>query len=97
MGMSRHDAYYEPDDYDDRSDEIEERTWQLMKVGAQYDFKTSGAVAEALGDMSIDDAKDLQAVIDTGNYEHIGRKILMLAESYMEHFAKNAAENEIND
>ena len=42
--MSRHDAYYEPDDYDDRSDEIEERTWELMKVGGQYDYKTSQAI-----------------------------------------------------
>lgn len=97
MGMSRHDAYYEPDGYDDRSDEIEERTWQLMKVGAQYDYRTSGAISEALSEMSVDDAKALQDVIDSGNYEHIGRKIIMMAEAYMEHFAKNAAESEIND
>lgn len=97
MGMSRHDAYYEPDGYDDRSDEIEERTWQLMKVGAQYDYRTSGAISEALSEMSVDDDKALQDVIDSGNYEHIGRKIIMMAEAYMEHFAKNAAESEIND
>ena len=95
--MSRHDAYYEPDGYDDRSDEIEERTWQLMKVGAQYDYRTSGAISEALSEMSVDDDKALQDVIDSGNYEHIGRKIIMMAEAYMEHFAKNAAESEIND
>ena len=95
--MNRHDAYYEPDDYDDRSDEIESRTWELMKIGGQYDYRTSGAISEALGEMSIDDAKALQDAIDTGNYEQIGRKIVMMAESYMESFAKNAAENEIND
>jgi len=96
--MSRlHDNYYEPDDYDDRSDEIEERTWQLMKVGAAYDYRTSSAISEALSEMGVDDAKALQAVIDSGNYEHIGRKIMMMAEAYMEHFAKDTAENEIND
>lgn len=95
--MNRHDAYYEPDDYDDRSDEIEERTYQLMKVGAQYDYRTSQAVAEAMGDLDKERADSLQAVIDTGNYEHIGRKILMMAEEYMEQFAREAAESEIND
>lgn len=97
MGMNRADAYYEPNDYDDRSDEIEERTWQLMKVGAQYDYRTSGAISEALSEMGVDDAKALQDVIDSGNYEHIGRKIMMMAEAYMESFAKSAAEFEIND
>jgi hypothetical protein len=36
-------------------------------------------------------------MIDTGNYELIGRKIMMMALDYMERFAKDAAENEIND
>lgn len=97
MGNCRHDSYYEPDDYDDRSDEIEERTWELMKVGGEYDYRTSGAVSEALGEMSVDDSKALQAIIDTENYEQIGRKIMMMALDYMERFAKNAAEGEIND
>jgi len=97
MGMSRHDAYYEPDDYDDRSDEIEERTWELMKIGGEYDYRTSSAISEALGDMGVDDAKALQDVIDTGDYEHIGRKIVMMAMDYMERYAKETAEFEIND
>ena len=97
MGMSRHDAYYEPNDYDDRSDEIEERTWQLMKVGGKYDYRTSQAISEALGEMGVDDAKALQDALDTGDYEQIGRKIVMMAESYMEYFAKDTAEREIND
>ena len=97
MGMSRHDAYYEPDDYDDRTDEIDERTWELMKVGADYDYRTSGAVAEALGDLDTKNAGYLQAIIDTGDYEQIGRKVMMMALDYMERFARNAAENEFND
>lgn len=95
--MSRHDAYYEPDDYDDRSDEIESRTWELMKVGAEYDFKTASAISEAMGELDVKTAQALQDAINTGDYEQIGRKILMIASDYMETFAKSAAENEIND
>ena len=97
MGMNRADAYYEPDDYDDRTDEIEERTWQLMKPGAEYDCKNAGRVSEAISEMSVNDAEALQAVIDTGNFELIGRKIMSMTFDYMEHFAKDAAESEIND
>lgn len=96
--MSRlHDHYYEPDDYDDRSDEIEERTWQLMKAGAEYDPNDASRVAEALGELDVDTAKALQDCIDTGDYEKIGRKVMMIAFDYMERYAKSAAENEIND
>jgi len=97
MGMSKHDAYYEPQDYDDRSDEIEYRTYELMKVGGEYDYRTTQAIAEAMGDLDADRADALQAMIDTGDYEKIGRKIMMMASDYMERFAKDAAENEIND
>ena len=97
MGMSRHDAYYEPDDYDDRSDEIDERTWELMKVGAEYDYRTTQAVSEAMGDLDAERADALQAIIDTGDYEQIGRKVMMMALDYMEKYAKSAAEYEINE
>ena len=97
MGMSRHDAYYEPDDYDDRSDEIEERTWELMKIGGQFDYRTSGAISEALSEMGVDDAKALQDAIDTGDFEQIGRKVIAMSMEYMEHHAKEVAEFEIND
>ena len=97
MGMNRADAYYEPDGYDDRSDEIEERTWQLMKVGADYDYRTSSAISEALSEMSVDDAKALQDVIDSGDFAMLGRKIISMAMEYMEGHAKEVAEFEIND
>ena len=89
--------YYEPDDYDDRTDEIEERTWQLMKPGQQYDPKKAGVVSEALSEMSVDDASALQDAIDTGNYEQIGRKIMSMAFDYMEGYAKQSAEFEIEN
>ena len=97
MGISRHDAYYEPDDYDDRSDEIEARAWELMKPGAEYDYRTTQAIAEAMGDLDSERADALQAIIDTGDFEKIGRKVMMMAMDYMERFAMDSAENEIND
>ena len=93
--MNREDAYYEPDDYDDRHEEIEERAYELMKK--EYNPNTSGAVAEALSELDIDTAAALQDAIDTNDYEQIGRKIMTLAFEYMERFAKDAAENEILD
>ena len=95
MGMSRHDAYYEPDDYDDRTDEIEEKAWELMKVGAMYDYKTAGAIAETLGELDKDSAKALQDVIDSGDYEALGRKLISMSCDYMEKFALSTAEHEI--
>ena len=95
--MSRHDAYYEPDDYDDNSDQIEELTYNLMKKGAEYDYRTTQAISEAMGDLDTQKANDLQAIIDTGDYEQIGRKVMMMALDYMERFAKEAAESEFND
>jgi len=95
--MSKHDAYYEPQDYDNRSDEIEHRTYELMKVGAKYDYRTASAIAEALSELDVAGADSLQAMIDTGDYEKIGRKVMMMTLDYMERFAKDAAESEIND
>ncbi|CAB5212339.1 hypothetical protein UFOVP192_8 [uncultured Caudovirales phage] len=95
--MNRHDAYYEPNDYDDRTDEIEGRAWELIKPGAKWDYRTSSAIAEALSEMGVDDDKALQDVINTGDYEKIGRKVMMMALEYYEQFALHSAENEIND
>jgi hypothetical protein len=95
--LSKHDAYYEPQDYDDRTDEIEHRTYELMKVGAKYDYRTASAIAEALSELDVASADSLQAMIDTGDYEKIGRKVMMMTLDYMERFAKDAAESEIND
>jgi hypothetical protein len=47
--------------------------------------------------MGVDDAKALQDVIDTGDFEMIGRKVTNMAYEYMERFALDSAENEIND
>lgn len=94
MGMSKHDAYYEPEDYDDRSYEIEGRAWELMKVGGEYDYRTSMAIAETFSELDKDSAKSLQDVIDSGDYEALGRKIISMSCDYMEKLAMQVAENE---
>lgn len=88
MGMNRHDAYYEPeDDYDDRLDEMEHEAWKLMQKGQKWDYQTAGAISEALSEMGVDDAQALQDAIDTGDFEQIGRKVMMMSMEYMEKFA----------
>jgi hypothetical protein len=67
-----------------------------MKPGQQYDPKTYNAVCEALDGLSVDEASALQDAIDTGDYEIIGRKVMMMAFDYMEGFARQKAENEID-
>ena len=96
--MSRlHDHYYEPDDYDNRSDEIEESAWQMLKVGGKFDYRTTSAIAEMLSELGTDDDKAIQAVIDSGDYEALGRKLIAMSCDYMERFALEVAEFEIND
>ena len=97
MGMSRHDAYYEPDDYDDRTDEIEERTWELLKVGGKFDYRTTSAIAEMLSELGVDDAKAIQDVIDSGDYAALGRKLISMSCDYHERYAREIAEFEIYD
>ena len=93
MGMNRHDAYYEPEDndYDDRLQEAEAEAWRNIQKGKEWDYQTSHAVAEALSELDVDQGKALQDVIDTGDYEKIGRKIMMLSMEYQEKFALNQA------
>jgi hypothetical protein len=95
MSMNRHDAYYEPEDYDDRTDEIEERAWQLMKKGAKWDYRTTQAISEMFGELDVDQAKSLQDVIDIGDYQMLGQKIMSMACDYMEKFALDSAEREL--
>jgi len=95
--MNKADAYYEPQDYDDRTDEIEVRKWHLMKPGAKFDPSDVGRVQEALSEMSANDAESLQIAIDTNNFEIIGRKIMSISFAYMESIAQEIAELEINE
>ena len=97
MGMNRADAYYEPEDDHDNSDEFDYEVSELLKRGADYDYRTTQAVSEAMGDLDKEKADSLQAIIDTGDYEKIGRKVMMMAYDYMESFAISTVEHDFNN
>jgi len=92
--MNREDAYYEPDDSEDRTDEIEERVATLMKTKV-YDPFIAGNIVEAMGELSVQQAEDLQDCLDLKDFEMIGRKIWAITYDYMERYALEQAENEI--
>ena len=92
--MNREDAYYEPDDSEDRTDEIEERVATLMKTKA-YDPFIAGNIVEAMGELSVQQAEDLQDCLDLKDFEMIGRKIWAITYDYMERYALEQTENEI--
>lgn len=87
MGMNRHDAYYEPEDDEYDQDELEHQAWLLIQKGKEYDYQTASAVSEMFGDLSVKQAEDLQAIIDTGDFEKIGRKIMTMSMDYQERWA----------
>ena len=99
MKMKNYDSWLEAPYHgqDDQSDEIAELTYQLMKPGAEYDYRTTQAVAEAMGDLDAERADALQAMIDTNDYEKIGRKVMMMAYDYMEKFAISTVEHDFNN
>jgi len=80
--MSMHDRYYEPEDGED-FEELEHQAWKMVQKGGQYDFMTTQAISEMMGELDVDQANSLQAMIDTGDFEKIGRKIVCMAEEYM--------------
>ena len=96
MGMSKHDAYYEPEDYDNRTDEIEHKTYELMKT-AEFNSYDASNIAEALSELDRNSAESLQEILDTRNFEKIGRKIWAMTYEYLEQHAKTKAENQINN
>ena len=94
--LSKHDAYYEPEGYDNRSDEIEHRTYELMKT-KEFNSYDASNIAEALSELDRNSAESLQEILDTRDFEKIGRKIWAMTYEYLEQHAKTKAENEIND
>jgi len=89
MGMNRHDAYYEPEDDQDAIalEEAEHEAWKLMQKGQKWDYQTVSALSEVFSDLGQPDAESLQAIIDTGDFEKIGRKLMTMAMDKMEAYA----------
>lgn len=94
--MLNNDRYYEPEDDEPNSDEIEYRTAELMKT-KQYDPYQASNVIEALHEMSHKNVEALQLILDTKDFTAIGRKIWSLTYDYMEGYALAEAESEFDN
>lgn len=87
MGMNREDAYYEPEDHPNDSEEVQWEIDQLMNGELNPDAycNFSEAINEA-------DQKDREAVEDILfqnpiNFEALGRKLYDIAYTYAEKWA----------
>ena len=85
MGMSRHDAYYEPDDdYD--SEELQERIYDAVSKDPDYDPANMMNMSEAIGQESDNESvqqfiKDCVAAKD---WAKLGLKLYQLSWEYQE-------------
>ena len=50
-----------------------------------------------LSELGVDDSKAIQDVIDSGDYEALGRKLISMSCDYHERYAREIAEFEIYD
>jgi hypothetical protein len=89
MGMSRHDAYYEPeDDYMD-SDEFQCEVAELMKD--EYNPCTWGNFCEAFeGVQDSEVVAQLEEMLEKRDFMALGRKLWNMSYEYQERFATDA-------
>jgi len=92
--MTMHDRYYEPED--DDSDLLAERISELMK--SDYDPTEYAHFAEAISEAKQSDCEAVEDILKqpTINYEALGRKLFCMAYDYMEKFAENHAQEDLN-
>jgi hypothetical protein len=89
MGMSKHDAYYEPeDDYTD-SDEFQCEVAELMKD--EYNPCTWGNFCEAFeGVQDPEVVAQLEEMLEKRDFMALGRKLWNMSYEYQERFATDA-------
>jgi hypothetical protein len=89
MGMSRHDAYYEPeDDYTD-SDEFQCEVAELMKD--EYNPCNWGNFCEAFeGVQDPEVVAQLEEMLEKRDFMALGRKLWNMSYEYQERFATDA-------
>lgn len=94
MGMSRHDAYYEPED--DDSDLLDDRVAELLKE--DYDPTEYTNFSEGICEANDADRQAVEDILKqpTIDYEALGRKLFCMAYDYMEKFAENHAQEDLS-
>lgn len=97
MGMSRHDAYYEPQDDYDNSEEFEYEVSELMANDGVNSPNNYINFAEAIYEASKADAEAVEDILCQNpiNYEALGRKLYTMAFDYMEKRSINQVQNGI--
>ena len=92
--MSRHDAYYEPED--DDSDLLDERVAELLK--SDYDPTEYSNFSEGICEANESDREAVEDILkqSTIDYEALGRKLFCMAYDYMEKFAENHAQEDLS-
>ena len=74
---------------------IEERTYELMKLGEDYDPTDVGRMSEAISEASEDDQEIIRDFIERKEWDKLGAKLFYMSYDYMEKFAQSAAQREV--
>lgn len=87
MGMNREDAYYEPEDDPNDSEEIEWEIDQLMKGDLNPDDYSN--FSEAIYEADRPDREAVEDILAQSpiDYEALGRKLYCIAYEYAEKWA----------
>lgn len=85
--MSMHDRYYEPEDGDDDSEEMEWEIDQLMKGDLNPDHYSN--FAEAISEAEDKDRQAVEDILSQNpiDFEQLGRKLYCMAYEYAEKYA----------
>lgn len=92
-----YDNWLQSGAYDGEDEEIyiEERTYELMKLGEDYDPTDVGRMSEAISKASADDQDIIRDFIERKEWDKLGAKLFYMTYDYMEKFAESAAQSEV--
>ena len=95
--MSGYDSWLESGAHVGEDEEIyiEERTYELMKLGEDYDPTDVGRMSEAISEASEDDQEIIRDFIERKEWDKLGAKLFYMSYDYMEKFAESAAQREV--
>jgi len=83
MGMSRHDAYYEPED-DYQSEELQQEIDELLKYDPDYDCTELSNLGEAISQANDDVQKTIRDYIEQKDWAKLGLKLYTISLEYQE-------------
>ena len=92
-----YDSWLQSGAYDNEDEEIyiEERTYELMKLGEDYDPTDVGRMSEAISEASADDQEVIRDFIERKEWDKLGAKLFYMTYEYMEKFAESQAQREV--